>query len=111
MCDPPIKSLESKKRSEYSKQLKVLDECGKEVDRSKDNWVRQFKNSEKAKLQYEKVWSKCVGGLSVGGPLHLGNRIINPSLNPRFFERFLVKQYFKSQVKEVIIIYRVDSVR
>jgi len=42
-------------RSEYSKQLKVLDECGKEVDRSKDNWVRQFKNSEKAKLQYEKA--------------------------------------------------------
>ena len=64
------KRPESKKRSEYSKQLKVLDECGKEVDRSKDNWVRQFKNSEKAKLQYEKVL--CVGGLrqSVGGPLN-----------------------------------------
>lgn len=42
-------------RTEYSKQLKILDEHGKEVDRSKDNWISKYKNSEKARQQYEKA--------------------------------------------------------
>ena len=42
-------------RSEYAKNLKHLDECAKEMDKSKENWSSKFKNSEKAKQQYDKV--------------------------------------------------------
>ena len=42
-------------RGEYRKHVKILDNCGKDVDRSKDNWTNQWKNYEKAKQQFEKV--------------------------------------------------------
>jgi len=42
-------------RAEYARNMKQLDECGKEMDKSKENWISKFKNSEKAKQQYEKA--------------------------------------------------------
>ena len=43
-------------KAEYSRNMKMLDECAKEMDKSKENWSSKFKNSEKAKQQYEKVY-------------------------------------------------------
>ena len=42
-------------RAEYARNMKQLDECGKEMDKSKENWSSKFKNAEKAKQQYDKV--------------------------------------------------------
>ena len=50
-------------RAEYARNIKQLDECGKEMDKSKENWISKFKNSEKAKQQYEKVIFKDLSSI------------------------------------------------
>ena len=41
--------------NEYKKHVKTLDDMDKDVERSKQNWDRKCRDSEKAKQQFEKV--------------------------------------------------------